>query len=210
MPVKVTVSVVPVTPVAGLTALKVATGAVTVNGRVTVCPPTVRPNVVVAAVAVEAITMFAVTALGLEVTIEPLMPASPPTNAVAPDRFVPLKVTVRFVPAAALAGLREVSVGAAALTRNGNETVLPPMESPSVVAPVVAVEAMVMLALTEVALADEIEPVMPVSPATTALAPERLVPVKVTVNVVPAAPLAGLSSVSVGAAAVTVNGSDTV
>jgi hypothetical protein len=84
------------------------------------------------------------------------------------------------------------------------------MESPKVVAPVVAVEAMVMLVVTEVAPAVVIVPVTPVSPPTTAVADARFVPVKTTVTVEPAAPLAGLSAVSVGAAAVTANGRDTV
>jgi hypothetical protein len=121
VPVKVTVSVVPVTAVAGLTELKVAMAADTVNGSETVVPPTVRPKVVVAGVAEEAMTMLAVTALGLDVTIEPVTPVSPATTAVAPDRFVPLKVTVKVVPAAAVVGLSDVKVGGAALTRNGSE-----------------------------------------------------------------------------------------
>jgi hypothetical protein len=75
---------------------------------------------------------------------------------------------------------------------------------------VIAAGPMITLAVTDVAVAVVIVPVMPAAPATTALAAARFVPVNVTVSVVPVTPLAGLIEVSVGTGAVTLKGSEAV
>lgn len=49
-----------------------------------------------------------------------------------------------------------------------------------------------------------IEPLMPALPDATAVAPVRFVPTKVTGNVVPTVPVAGVTVFSVGAAELTV------
>lgn len=53
--------------------------------------------------------------------IEPLTPGLPDATAVAPERFVPTKVTGNVVPAVPAAGEIEVNVGVAELTTKFTE-----------------------------------------------------------------------------------------
>jgi hypothetical protein len=151
----------------------------------------------VALITTEAVTLVAV---GVPTKL-PLTPALPDATAVAPERFVPPKVTVIVVPKLPLFGLTEASVGVAALTVNGTDRVFPPTTRPNVVAPVAAPPVIVICADTLLLVGDPtIEPLTPALPEATAVAPERFVPVKVTGNVVPTVPVAGLTAASVGVA----------
>lgn len=94
--------------------------------------------------AVEAITTEALTPVAVgEPTSVPLTPALPDTTAVAPERFVPPKVTATVVPTVPLFGDIEVRVGVAAFTVKDTDSVFPPTTMPSVVAPVAAVAEIV-------------------------------------------------------------------
>jgi len=66
-----------------------------------------------------------------------------------------------------------------------------------VVAPVAAVAVITTDAVTELAPAVMIDPLTPALPDTTAVAAESVVPVKVTVIVVPTVPVAGVTEVTV-------------
>ncbi len=202
-------------PLLGDTLVRVGVAETTVNGSEKVVPPTSTPMVVAPVAAVALITTLAVTVVPVGVpVIVPVTPGLAELMAVALDRFVPVKVTVaRVVPTVPLLGDTLVSVGVAATTVNGSEKVWPPITSPNVVAPVVAVAEMVIEALTEVAEVLVIVPVTPGLPETTAVAFVRFVPVKVKLVVVPTVPLPPeppdeVIEVRVGVAATTVNGSD--
>ena len=157
-------------------------------------------------VAVPEIVIDAVTDVADVTEIEPLTPALFDTTAVAPDRFVPVKVNgVIVVPSAPDDVDNAVSVVVAALTVKGKEKFVPPIARPSVVAPVVAAPVIVIKAVTLVlAGAPVIEPLTPALPDTTPVAATRLVPMKVTLNEVPAVPEDGVTDVSVGVAELTV------
>jgi hypothetical protein len=80
------------------------------------------------------------------------------------------------------------------------------MVRPTVVAPAAAVLAIVIEAVTEVALAVTMVPLMPALVDTSAEAAERFAPVNVTPSVLPAVPDAGVTDVTDGVAALTVKG----
>jgi hypothetical protein len=209
VPAKVTVKVEPAAPLFGVTEVSVGVAAFTVKGTVRCELPTVRPRVVAPVAAVEVMVIEAVTLVAVAVPIVPVTPVLPEVTALAADRFVPAKVTVKVEPAAPLFGVTDVSVGVAAFTVKGTESCVLPTESPRLPAPTVAVEAMVIEAVTLVALVVPIVPVTPVIFEVTAVAPDRFVPAKVTLKVVPAVPLFGVTDVSVGVAAFTVKGTET-
>jgi hypothetical protein len=165
-----------------------------------------RPKVVTPVVAVAAIVIEAVTEVADVNVIVPLTPGLADTTAVAPERFVPVKVNGAIVvPTVPDDVDNPVSAVVAALTVKGKLKFVPPIASPSVVAPVVAVPAIVTKAVTLVLEgAPVIEPLTPGLPDTTAVAPARFVPVKVTLNEVPALPEDGVIDVSVGVAELTV------
>src|SRR5580693_9089497 len=142
---------------------------------------------------IEAVTVVPV---GVPVIV-PLTPVLPETTAVAPVKFVPAKVTGNVVPTVPVDGVTEVSVGAPAATVNAMVTFCVPTLRPRVVAPVVAPPAMVIDAVTVVAVGvPVIVPLMPALPETTAVAPVKFAPVKVTGNVVPTAPVDGVTELS--------------
>ncbi len=169
-------------------------------------PPTTRPNVVAPVDADELMVIEAVTLVADAVVILPLTPALAELTAEAALKFVPVNVTVNVVPAVPLFGLKEVSVGAAAMTVNGCDTVVPPTTRPKVVTPAAAAELIVIEAVTLVADLDVMVPLTPALAELTAVTALKFVPVNVTVNgALPAVPLAGLTEVSVGVAAAVVN-----
>jgi hypothetical protein len=123
---------------------------------------------------------------------------------VAPERFVPVKVTGNVVPTVPADGVAAVNVGAAELTVKFTEKVCPPITRPRVVVPVAAEPVIVIEALTlPLVGVPVIVPLTPALPDVTAVAPVRFVPAKVTGNVVPTTPLAGVTEVNAGAAAMT-------
>jgi hypothetical protein len=77
-----------------------------------------------------------------------------------------------------------------------------------VVAPVAAAAVILIEAVTELALAVEIVPLMPGFSDATPVAAARFVPVKVTLKVLPAVPVAGVTEVTVGTTAATVKGTE--
>lgn len=120
---------------------------------------------------------------------------------------VPVRVTGTFVPAAPLAGLIDVSVGAGGLTVNATAAVVPldvvtvTLEAPKVAPAPIAKFAVICVALTTTTLLTVIPAlfVFTVAPET------KFVPVNVTGTVVPVVPLAGLMELSVAADGLTVN-----
>ncbi len=88
--------------------------------------------------------------------------------------------------------------GAFWLTVNGSVMEPPRVTSPNVVEPVAANDVMVIFAVTEVSLLLVMLPLTPGLAEITVLAVARLVPVKVTLKVVPWLALAGFKSVRVG------------
>jgi hypothetical protein len=210
VPLKVKVVVVPTVPLPDeppddVIDVRVGVAATTVNGSDRAVPFTTIPKVVVPVVAVEAITTVALTVVLDVPVIVALTPGLPETMAVAPERFVPVKVTGNDVPTVPLLGDTLVSVGVAGLTVNGNETVWPPTVTPRVDAPVAAVELITTVALTVVLDVPVIVALTPGLLDTAAVAPERFVPLKVTGNVVPTVPLLGVTLVSVGVVEAVVN-----
>jgi len=150
---------------------------------------------------IEAVTPVAV---GVPVIV-PLTPVLADTTPAAPARLVPAKLTLNVVPTVPEGGVIDISVVVAALTVNGKVKFVAPTLRPKVVAPVVAVPVIVIKALTLVLVgAPVIEPLTPGLVDTTPVAPARLVPVKLTLNEVPAVPEDGVIDVSVGAAELTV------
>jgi hypothetical protein len=204
VPVKVNVVVVPMVPLPDeppdeVIDVRVGVAATTVNGSDTGVPFTTTPRVVAPVVAVEAITTVAVTVVLVEAPeIVALTPALPETMALAPERFVPVKVTGNDVPTVPVFGDTLVSVGVARLIVNGNEMVWPPTVTPRVDAPAAAVALITTVALTVVLDVPVMVALTPALLDTAAVAPERLVPLKVTGNVVPTVPLLGVTLVNVG------------
>jgi hypothetical protein len=209
VPVNVTGTLVPCTPLFGPTEVSVGAAAFTVNVTpplfcppdvtVTVSPPVGAPaaiwNVAVICVVLTTTTPLTVTPLPLTFTVEP-----------AP-KFVPVNVTGTLVPCTPLAGLTELSVGAAAVTVN----VIPPLFCPpdvtvTISPPVLAFAAIVNVAVICVALTTTaLLTVTPLPLRFTVEPAPKFVPVNVTGTLVPCTPLFGLTEVSVGAAAFTVN-----
>src|SRR5689334_2349545 len=120
---------------------------------------------------------------------------------------VPVRVTGTFVPAAPLAGLIDVSVGAGGLTVNATAAVVPldvvtvTLEAPKVAPALIAKFAVICVALTTTTLLTVIPGLVVLT-----VAPEmKLVPVSVMPTLLPAGPAAGLIEVNVGTGGFTVN-----
>jgi hypothetical protein len=190
-------------------AIKVSVGAgtSTVNVSVLLVPPgVVTLRVPAPSVAVAAMVQFAVTVVAVVVpVITQVTPLADAFTAVAPVRLVPVRVTAGAVPCVPDVGAIEVSVGAGTDASTVNVWVLlvpPGVVTLTVWAPVVALDAIVQVALTEVAVGVPlITQVTPVPLTFTAVAPVRLVPVRVTAGAVPCVPELGAIEVSVGAGA---------
>jgi hypothetical protein len=112
-PVKVTGTLAPGTPLAGLTDVSTGAGGFTVNTAALLVPPlvvTVRFAAPVAAVA--ATVSVAVIFVALTTVTLPAVTPGLLTATVAPaTKLVPVRVTGTLAPSAPLAGLTEVSVG---------------------------------------------------------------------------------------------------
>jgi hypothetical protein len=203
VPVSVTGTLVPCTPLVGLIEVSVGAPAFTVNVTpllfsppdvtVTVSPPVdalaATWNVAVICVALTTTALLTVTPLPLTFTVEP-----------AP-KFVPVSVTGTLVPCTPLLGLTEVSVGAPAFTVNVTPLLFsPPDVTVTVSAPVAALAAIWNVAVICVALTTTTLLTVTPLPLTFTVEPApKFVPVSVTGTLVPCTPLVGLIEVSVGA-----------
>jgi hypothetical protein len=213
VPVRVTGTAVPCSPLFGLTDVSVgAGGRFTVNGTPLLVPPAVVTVTLLAPVAaVPEIVNVAVICVPLTtVTLLTVIPLLPGLTVVAPvTKFVPVSVTDTAVPCAPLFGLTVVRVGAGGFTVNGTPLLVPPfVVTVALLAPVAAVPEIVNVAVICVPLTtDTLLTVIPLLPGFTVVAPvTKLVPISVTDTAVPCAPLFGLTVVRVGAGGFTVNG----
>jgi len=203
VPVKVTGTFAPCTPLIGV--IEVSVGVpVTVkvapfvvipdDVTVTVSAPTVAfaaiPKVAVICVALTTCTLLTVTPLPLTFTV-----------AFA-AKFVPVKVTGTFVPWTPLVGLIEVSVGPLVMAKGEDAVVPPGVVTVAFACPGDAVAAMLSVAVTWVALTTVMLFTVILGPAliTTSLA--KFVPVIVTGARLPITPVLGVIELIVGAAGV--------
>lgn len=142
-----------------------------------------------------------VVAVGTGPVIVQVTPPFPPVmvTAVAPVRRVPVRVTGTVVLRVPDVGVIEVSVGP--ITVNVTALLVPPGVVTVTFLAVVAAEAVIVnvavicVALTTVTLLT----VKPVPDTVTAVAPVKLVPVRVTATAEPRTPVLGAIDVSVGA-----------
>jgi hypothetical protein len=120
-------------------------------------------------------------------------------TAVAPVRLVPIRVTGTVVLCVPVVGLIDVSV--APCTVNVTALLVPPgVVTVTLLAVSAAVLVTTQFAVTVVVVGVPVMvQVTPAPDAVTAVAPLRLVPVRVTGTVVPRTPEVGLMEVSVGA-----------
>jgi len=110
-------------PLVAAVKVKVPCGAVTVNVTVLLVPPGVVTLTVLApSAAVAAIVKVVVTVVAVTVKAPAVTPVPDTVTAVAPVRFVPVKVTVPVVPCARDEGAIEVSVGGAEVAPAVNST----------------------------------------------------------------------------------------
>jgi hypothetical protein len=116
-PVKVTLTLVPCTPVLGATDVSAGAvaAAVTVNVTALLPPPDVVTVTFLPVVAAPAVTVqVALTVVAVELIPPQVTPAPDTVTAVAPVKLVPTKVTATVVLRAPEAGAIEVNVGVAA------------------------------------------------------------------------------------------------
>jgi hypothetical protein len=205
-PVMVTGTTVFSTPLLGV--IEVSDGPTTVNPTVLLVPPGVvvmltvlAPRVAVAERVKVAVTVVVfTTVMALAVTPVPDM-----VIADAFDRLVPVRITpVRVWPCAPDVGEIEVSVGTAGAVTVNATVLLVPAEvvTLTVLAPRVAVAVMVKVAVTVVPAVPTTAILVTVIPVpdtfTDVMGAVRLVPVRVTVKLLPCAPVLGAIKVSVG------------
>ena len=179
-------TLVPGGPLVGLRLLSVGAGAVTVNGA----PLLVPPGVVTVTLPLVAPAGTLVVIWVAEFTVN-VAPAPLKLTLVAPVKLVPVIITV--VPTVPLVGFRLVITGAGTVTVNARPLLIPPGVV-TVTLPVVApagTVAVIWLPEFTVKLA-----AVPLK--LTAVAPVRLVPVRMTE--VPTGPLVGLRLVMAGPA----------
>ena len=204
VPVKITGTDAPCTPLEGLTEDNVGTGGLTVNGKPLLVPPAVV-TVTVPLMALPPMLKVAVIVVELAtLTLVTVTPLGAPTVAPAMNP-VPVKITGTDVPCAPLDGLTEDNVGIGGLTVNGRVLLMPPnvvtLTRPLAAARLMLKVAVIVVALTTLTLFT----VIPLGALT--VAPEmNPVPVKVTGTDVPCTPLDGLTEDNVGTGGVTVNG----
>lgn len=210
VPVSVTGTVVLCEPVVGLIDARVAPCTVNAPVRLGVPAGVVTVTFLDVSPAVTAIAQLALTvvAVGVPVTVQ-VTPAPDIVTAVAPLRSVPVRVTGTVVPRTPVLGATEVNVGP--VTANAAVRVAVPKGVVTltflVVSPAPAVITQDALTVVAVGVPEMVQVILPAAPLmVTAVAPLRLVPVRVTGTVDPRAPDVGLIDVSVGTdAAVTVN-----
>lgn len=167
----------------------VGVNEITVGGPMNMNPGfvAVPPGVVTATLPEAPAATTAVTLVG-ETTVKDVAAVPPKFTAVAPVKFVPVIVTV--VPLTALAGKKEVTVGAGIKIKPGLVAVPPGVVTetfPDAPAPTTAVILVADTTINEVAA---------VPPKLTAVVPMKFVPVMVTV--VPLGPVVGVKLVIVG------------
>ncbi len=118
-----TPNTVPSVPLVAAVKVNVPCGAVTVNVTVLLVPPGVVTLTVLApSAAVAVMVKVVVTVVGVTVKAPAVTPVPDTVTAVAPVRFVPVKVTVPTVPCARDVGAIEVSVGGAEVVPAANST----------------------------------------------------------------------------------------
>jgi hypothetical protein len=177
-------------PEAGVIEINVGPFTVNVGALVVedVPPGVVTVTDLVESVAVDVIVQVVVSDVPAGFTVMPaqVTPAPPNDTAVAPVRLLPVSVTARpVVPRLPLVGLIEVSVGAGGITVNVTALVVVPLAVLTVAfeVPGVALERL-KVAVIEVELATvKLVTVTPL-PTVMAVAPVKLVPVRVTANAV--------------------------
>jgi hypothetical protein len=203
VPVRVTGTTVLRTPVLGLIEVNAgAVGATIVKVTGLLVPFAVVMVTVLADRAADPeMAKFAVTVVELT-TLMPLTPTPVPETviAVAPVRFVPVRVTGTVVPRPPVLGAIEDSVG-----DNGLSTVNVVVGAPigvftvTVLVESVAVAVMLNVAVIVVEFTTVIPlTVTPVPDTVTEVAPPRLVPVRVTGTLLPRTPVLGAIDVRVG------------
>jgi hypothetical protein len=192
-PVRVTGTLVPLTPVGG--AMELSVGPVTVKVTVLLVPPGVVTLTVLAlSVAPAVMVKFAVTVVEFTTVMPPAVTPVPDTvTADVPVRFVPVKVTGTLVPLMPVLGAIEVSVGVGgAVTVNTTLPVVPiGVTTATFLAERVAPAAIVNVVVTVVGVTVKAPTVIPVPDTVTAVAPVRPVPLRVTGTLVPLTPVAG-------------------
>jgi hypothetical protein len=203
VPVRVTETCVPRDPDVGLIAVSAGLpGTLTVNPTVLLAPfAVVTLTALVPAAALGAIVKVADSEAAPAVTPLTVTPV-PDMLSVPPARLVPVSVTGTAVPTKPVVGLIAVRLGAVALmTAKFTVPLVPPgVMTATVYAPIGAVAATARLAVAVVALVT-LKPltVTPVPDTARAVAPVRLVPVRVMGTMAPCAPEAGLILDRVGA-----------
>ena len=199
VPVMVTGTVVPWVPDVGL--IEISVGPCTENApvKMLVVPIGVTTltflalTVAPAVIAQLALTVPAVDVMPLHVTPVPEI-----VTAVAPTRFVPIKLTGTLVPRTPVPGVIEVSVGPCTVNAPVKVFVVPiGVVTLTFLALRVAAAVIAQVALTVVAVDVIPVQVTPVPEIVTAVAPVRFVPSRVTGTLVPRTPLTGEMEASV-------------
>ena len=194
-------------PVAGCVAefglIEVMVAPSTVNGTVLLVPPAVVMLTVLAvSAAVAEMVKFAVAVVGLS-TVRPLTVTPPPltVTALAPVRFVPVKVTGTTVPRTPVGGAIEVNVGGAGMTTVKVTALLVPPGAVTVTFRAVpaAVAVIAKVALTWVS-PTTVRPLTVTPPPGTVIAvvPVRPLPKRLTATEVPRTAEAGEIDVRTG------------
>jgi len=200
VPVRVTRTLPPRTPDAGL--IEANVGAITVKVTVPVVPPGLVMLTFLAPVAAVAeMVNVAVTVVGFTTMMLLAVIPVPPVmlTAVAPVRFVPVRVTATAAPRTPLVGVIEVNVGKTTVKAPVRVLLVPPeVVTVTFLAPVAAVAEMVKVAVTVVAVDPVMTAVIPVPVRFTAETVARFVPVMVTMTEVFLRPEFGESDVSAG------------
>jgi hypothetical protein len=212
VPLIVTGTLLPPTPVFGVIEASVACGALPiVNSKaLLVTPPGLVtatflvPVVVVAEMLNVAVIVVSLTTVNAVTVIPP-----PPVTLIpfAPVKLVPVRVTATLLPLKPEFGAIEVRVGGGGfVTVNVTALLVPPgVVMLTFLAVSAAPPVMVKVAVTVVSLTT-VRPVTVMPPfgvTVIAEAPVRLVPVRVTLTAVPLTPVLGVIEASVGAGMVT-------
>jgi hypothetical protein len=211
VPVRVTGTLVPRVPEVGAIEVSAGAGGFTTVKVIGLLVPVVVVTVTFLPEAVAPAEIVNVAVIVVELTtLTPLTETPPPPTLIVAglDRLAPVRVTGTVVPRVPELGAMEANVGAAGLTTvNVTASVVVPIgvvtvtdlgEAPA--PPEIAKVAVTVVELTTVTPLTVIPP-----PETfTAVAPERLVPVRVTGTLVPRVPELGAIELNVGPCTVNV------
>jgi hypothetical protein len=199
-PVKVTPTLVPTAPDAGLTELSEGGGGLIVNGTAPLAPPDVVTVTLPAPIgALAAIVNVAVIWLALTTaTLLTETPAGAET-AVPGTKLLPLSVTVTAEPAIPDTGVIALSPGGGGTMVNTAAGDVPPaVVTVTFTVPNVALAGIVKVAVICVVLATTTLPAVIPPPAFTVAPLTKLLPVRVTGTLVPVTPELGATFVSPG------------